>query len=67
MKKITYILSAAVATLTLFSCSKMLDSVEQLGALDTDKYYAEASDPQAEALAVSMYNTAWDIVGDLPF
>ena len=67
MKKITYLLCAAVATLPLFSCSKMLDSVEQLGALDTEKYYAEASDPQAEALAVSMYNTAWDIVGDLPF
>ena len=67
MKKITYLLSAAVATLSLFSCAKMLDSVEQLGALDTDKYYAEASDPQAEALAVAMYNTAWDIIGDYGF
>ena len=67
MKKISIILSAAVTTFTLFSCSKMLDSVEQLGALDTDKYYAEASDPQAEALAVAMYNTAWDIIGDYGF
>ena len=54
MKKITYILSAAVAFVALFSCSRMLDSEEQLGALDTDKYYAEASDPQAQALAASM-------------
>lgn len=67
MKKITYLLSAAVATLSLFSCAKMLDSVEQLGALDTDKYYADATDPQAEALAVAMYNTAWDIIGDYGF
>ena len=67
MKKISIILTAAAATLTVFSCSKMLDSVEQLGALDTDKYYADASDPQAEALAVSMYTTAWDIVGDYGF
>ena len=67
MKKITIILSAAVATFTFFSCSKQLDSVEQLGALDTEKYYAEASDPQAEALAVAMYNTAWDIIGDYGF
>ncbi len=60
MKKITYILSAAVAFVALFSCSRMLDSEEQLGALDTDKYYAEASDPQALALAASMYTSAWD-------
>ncbi|MBR1570362.1 MAG: RagB/SusD family nutrient uptake outer membrane protein [Bacteroidales bacterium] len=64
MKKITYILSAAVAFMTLFSCSAMLDSEEQLGALDTDKYYAEASDPQAEALAASMYTSAWSQFGN---
>lgn len=63
MKKITYILSAAVAFAALFSCSRMLDSEEQLGALDTDKYYAEASDPQAQALAASMYTSAWDMFG----
>jgi len=64
MKKIFF---AFTASLALLSCSKMLDSVEQLGALDTDKYYAEASDPQAEALAVSMYTTAWDIIEDYGF
>lgn len=64
MKKITYILSAAVAFVALFSCSRFLDSEEQLGALDTDKYYAEATDPQAQALAASMYTSAWDQFGN---
>ena len=61
MKKIVYIFSAALASLALFSCSKMLDSVEQLGALDTDSYYANASDADANALAASMYSSAWSM------
>ena len=60
MKKIIYILTAVVSAFTLASCSKMLDSVEQLGALDTDKYYTEASDAEAEAIATSMYVTVWN-------
>lgn len=64
MKKIVYILTAAVSAFTLASCSKMLDSVEQLGALDTDKYYTEASDAEAEAIATSMYLTAWTQLGN---
>ena len=61
MKKIVYILSAALASLTLFSCAKMLDSVEQHGALDTDSFYANASDADANALAASMYTSAWSM------
>lgn len=61
MKKIVYIFSAALASLALFSCSGMLDSVEQLGALDTDSYYANASDADANALAASMYVSAWSM------
>lgn len=59
MKKIFFITCAAVASLALFSCSGFLDSVEQHGALDTDSYYADASDADADALAASMYTTAW--------
>jgi len=61
MKKIVTIIAAAVASLALSSCSNMLDSVEQLGALDTDSYYANASDADANALAASMYSSAWNM------
>ena len=61
MKKIVNIFLAAALSLSVFSCSKILDSVEQHGSLDTDSYYANASDADADALAASMYTSAWSL------
>lgn len=47
----------------LSSCTDSLDGVEQLGALETEKYYADATDAEAEALIASVYNSTWDNLG----
>ena len=53
MKKYIYII-ASVLALSAVSCTEKLDSVEQLGALGTDSYYANANDSEAEALISSV-------------
>ena len=58
MKKYIYII-ASVLALTAVSCTEKLDSVEQLGALGTDPYYANANDSEAEALISSIYTSVW--------
>jgi hypothetical protein len=46
------------------SCTKQLDEVTQRGALDTDTYYAKATDEQAIALITSVYTSAWGVTTD---
>jgi hypothetical protein len=43
----------------IHSCSDSLDNVEQLGALEMDKFYTNATDAEAEALITSVYNSGW--------
>ena len=58
MKKYIYIL-ASVLALTAVSCTEKLDSVNQLGALGTDPFYANANDSEADALISSIYTSVW--------
>lgn len=55
MKKIVYSISVILALAAVVSCEKKLDSEQQLGALDSTIYYANANDSEAEALSTSMY------------
>lgn len=67
MKKYIYLLGAFALTATLLqSCADSLDGVEQQGVLDTDKYYANATDNDAIALITSVYNSAWENYGGYP-
>ncbi|MDR1455871.1 MAG: RagB/SusD family nutrient uptake outer membrane protein, partial [Tannerella sp.] len=59
MKNIIIISILMTGTL-LSSCSDSLDGVEQLGALEMEKFYASAADADAEALITSVYNSSWD-------
>ena len=66
MKKYIGILSAALALcLGGASCTSILDDEEQLGALGSQKFYANATDDQAVALISSVYTSAWRTRGSM--
>ena len=59
MKKYILILSAILAAAVLPSCSQQLLEVEQKGVMETDPFYANANDEQAESLIIPIYRTLW--------
>jgi len=65
MKKHISIMFAILVGLAGVSCTGILDSEEQLGALSTEKYYAEATDEEALALITSLYNSAEGTMGGM--
>lgn len=64
MNKYIATISVLIIIALAFSCTKQLDDVGQLGALDTDLYYANATDDQALSLITSVYASAWGVTGD---
>lgn len=49
----------ALSAILFSGCSQDNLEIEQKGVLNTDKYYAEADDSEAESLIASVYNTLW--------
>jgi hypothetical protein len=47
------------------SCTNQLDDIDQLGALATNSYYANATDNQALSLITSVYSSAWTATSNL--
>lgn len=60
MKKIFVIfLAAAVAAGIFTSCNQDLLEIEQKGVMNTDSFYANADDEDAESLIAPVYRTMW--------
>lgn len=61
-----YISIIASLTIIVFStsCEKELEGVIQRGALNTDAFYANATDDQALSLITSVYTSAWSVTPD---
>lgn len=64
MKKYIIFITAAVAALSV-SCTAILDSEVQLGALGSEAYYANATDNDALALITSLYISAEGNMGGM--
>ena len=64
MNKYISILAILVIGAFSNSCTKELDGVTQRGALDTDAFYANATDDQALSLITSVYTSAWSVTPD---
>lgn len=60
MKKILSALSLAVLGLGLVACTDELDGVKKLGSLDTDDFYANATDDEALQLITAVYDLSKD-------
>lgn len=64
MNKYFSILAFLVISVLTSSCEKELEGVIQRGALNTDAYYANATDDQALSLINSIYVSAWSVTPD---
>lgn len=64
MNKYIAIITVLIISALSSSCIKQLDGVTQRGALDTDAFYANATDDQALQLINSVYTSAWGVNGD---
>jgi len=64
MNKYIAIIALLIIGALSTSCTKELDGVMQRGALNTDAYYANASDDQALSLITSVYTSAWSVAPD---
>lgn len=59
MKRHILTVFAILAVLVLPSCSQELLEVEQKGVKETEAFYANASDEDAESLIIPVYRTLW--------
>ena len=64
MNKYIAIITVLIISALSYSCIDQLDEVTQRGALDTDAYYANATDDQALSLITSIYALAWTMTTD---
>lgn len=65
MKQIISFSAFLAITLTCFSCSGFLDKEEQLGALGSEAFYANATDDEALQLITSIYISAENSMGGM--
>jgi hypothetical protein len=64
MNKYIGIVAVLIISALSYSCTKELDEVTQRGALNTDAFYANATDDQALSLITSVYTSAWSVTTD---
>ena len=62
MKKYLLIIAAIFLSVTFDSCNKELN-INQLGAIETDEYYANATDAEAQALIAYIYKQVYANTG----